>query len=169
MPKLAQLKHPDPMHLEAAAGWIQLGDYDSANDELEKIRAEWRAHPDVLDLRWLIYSNDEQWDACLDIASAVVKMVPDRAQGWLDKAFSLRRANDGGIEKAKPVLEEAAKLFPSDSMIQYNLACYCSQLGQLEAAQEHLHKSYELGDAKQIKLMALDDEDLKPLWEGEAK
>ena len=51
MTKLAQLKHPDPMHLEAAAGWIQLGDYDSANDELEKIRAEWRAHPDVLDLR----------------------------------------------------------------------------------------------------------------------
>ena len=122
----------------------------------------------VLELRWLIYSNDEQWDACLDIASAIVKMVPDRAQGWLDKAFSLRRANDGGVEKAKTVLLEAAKLFPDDDMIQYNLACYCAQMGQLDAAQEHLDKSYELGDAKQIKLMALDDEDLKPLWEGEA-
>ena len=168
MPKLAQLKHPDPMHLEAAAGWIQLGDYDSANDELEKIRAEWRAHPDVLDLRWLIYSHHEQWDACLDIASAIVKMAPDRVSGWLDKAFSLRRANDGGVEKAKTVLLEAAKLFPDDDMIQYNLACYCAQLGQLDAAQEHLGKSYELGDAQQIKLMALDDEDLKPLWEGAA-
>ena len=52
-------------------------------------------------------------------------------------------------------------------MIQYNLACYCAQLGQLDAAQEHLDKSYELGDAKQIKLMALDDEDLKPLWDVE--
>ena len=49
MTKLAQLQHPDTMHSEAAAGWIQLGDYDSANDELEKIRAEWRAHPDVLE------------------------------------------------------------------------------------------------------------------------
>ena len=65
------------------------------------------------------------------------------------------------------MLEEAAKLFSGDSMIQYNLACYCSQPGQMDAAQEHLHKSYELGDAKQIKLMALDDEDLKPLWENE--
>jgi len=37
MPKIAQLKHPDPVHLKAAAGWIQLGDYDFANDELEKI------------------------------------------------------------------------------------------------------------------------------------
>ena len=51
MPKLAHLKHPTPMHLEAAAGWIQLGDYDSANDELEKIRAG------VLNLRCLIYSH----------------------------------------------------------------------------------------------------------------
>ena len=169
MSKLAQLQHPDPMHLEAAAGWIQLGDYDSANDELEKIRAEWRAHPDVLDLRWFIYSHHEQWDACLDIASAIVKMAPDRVWGWIHKAYALRRATGGGMEKAKPVLLEAAKLFPDDSMIQYNLACYCAQLGQLDAAQEHLHKSYELGDAKQIKLMALDDEDLKPLWGSEVK
>ena len=82
----------------------------------------------------------------------------------MDKAYSLRRVNGGGVEKAKLLLDEAAKLFPDDDMIQYNLACYCAQLGQLDAAQEHLDKSYELGDARQIKLMALDDEDLKPLW-----
>ena len=76
--------------------------------------AEWRAHPDVLDLRWFIYSHHEQWDACLDIASAIVKMAPDRVSGWLDKAFSLRRANDGGVEKAEAVLLEAAKLFPTE-------------------------------------------------------
>ena len=73
----------------------------------------------------------------------------------------LRRANGGGTEKAKAVLDQAAKLFPNECMIQYNLACYCAQL---DAAQEHLHKSYESRDAKQIKLMALDDDDLKPLW-----
>ena len=164
MTKLAQLQHPDPMYLKAAAGWIQLGDYDSANDELENIRAEWRAHPDVLNLRWLIYSHHEQWDACLDIATAIVKMTPDRVLSWVNKAYSMRWANDGSIEKAKPVLIEAAELFPDDGMIQYNLACYCAQLGQLDAAKEYLGKSYELGDAQQIKLMALDDEDLKPLW-----
>ena len=65
------------------------------------------------------------------------------------------------------MLEEASKLFPTEWAIQYNLACYCAQLGQLDAAQEYLGKSYELGDAKQIKLMALDDEDLKPLWESD--
>jgi Flp pilus assembly protein TadD len=123
------------MHLKAAVGWIQLGDYDSANDELEKIRAEWRAHPDVLELRWLIYSNDEQWDACLDITSAVVKMASDRVSGRVDKAYSLRRVSGGGIEKAKLVLDEAVKLFPTEWAVQYNLACYCAQLGQLDVAQ----------------------------------
>ncbi|MDB4668759.1 tetratricopeptide repeat protein [bacterium] len=169
MTKLAQLKHPAPMHLKAAAGWIQLGDYDSANEELENIRAEWRAHPDVLDLRWFIYSHHEQWDACLDIATAIVKTAPDRVSGWIHKAYALRRGTGGGFENAKALLLEAAKLFPEDGMIQYNLACYSAQLGQLNAAKEHLHKSYELGDAKQIKLMALDDDDLKPLWKSEAK
>ena len=98
-----------------------------------------------------------------------VKTAPDRVWGWIHKAISLRRANGGGFENAKALLLEAAKLFPEDGMIQYNLACYCAQLGQLDAAQEHLNKSYELGDAQQIKLMALDDEDLKPLWQGEAQ
>ena len=87
----------------------------------------------------------------------------------MHKAYSLRRSSAGDLERAKAVLLEAAKLFPDDDMIQYNLACYCAQLGQLDAAQEHLDKSYELGDAKQIKLMALDDDDLKPLWESEVK
>ena len=71
----------------------------AANAELENIRAEWRAHPDVLDLRWLIYSHHEQWDACLDIASAIVKMAPDRVWRWVHKAYALRRATGGGIEK----------------------------------------------------------------------
>ena len=102
-------------------------------------------------------------------ATAIVKIAPDRVWGWIHKAYALRRATGGGFENAKGLLLEAAKLFPDDGMIQYNLACYSAQLGQLNAAQEYLLKSYELGDAKQIKLMALDDEDLKPLWEGEVK
>ena len=121
-------------------------------------------------------SHHEQWDAWLNrspqaessqITSAILKIAPDRVWGWGHKAYGQRRATEGVIEKAKPLLEQAAKLFPDHDMIQYNLACYRAQLGQLDAAQEHLNKSYELGDAQQIKLMALDDQDLKPLCESE--
>ena len=108
-------------------------------------------------------------DRAADITNAVPELTaPDRGVwGWAHKASSLRRVNEVvASKKAKVVLDEAAKLFPDDSMIQYNLACYCAQLSQLDAAQEYLDKSYELGDAKQIRLMALDDDDLKPQWEA---
>ena len=123
MTKLAQLKHPDTMYLKTAVGWIQLGDYDSANDELENIRAG------VLNLRCFIYSHHKQWNACLDVATAIVKMTPDRVLSWVNKAYSMRWANDGSIEKTKPVMLEVAELFPGDSTIQNHLACYCAQPG----------------------------------------
>jgi Flp pilus assembly protein TadD len=63
-------------------------------------------------------------------------MAPDRVSGWIHKAISVRRANGGGFESAKALLLEAAQLFPEDDTVQYNLACYCAQLGQLDAAQK---------------------------------
>jgi hypothetical protein len=43
------------------------------------------------------------------------------------------------------------------SLIGYNLACYECQLGNLKAAWKWLVIAFDLGDAKQVKLMALDD------------
>jgi len=45
----------DLQHLKAAQGWIELGAWDVANDELENITPELRAHPDVLKLRFGVY------------------------------------------------------------------------------------------------------------------
>ena len=164
MSKLAQLQPPDTFHLSSAAGWIELGNHLETNEELEKINASLRAHPDVLELRWMIYSHFEKWDGGLNIATAIIKQAPDRAFGWIHRAYSMRRTKRGGIEEAKKILEDAAGLFPQEWLIPYNLACYCAQLGQLDKAKDLLHASYELGDKKQIKLMALEDEDLEPLW-----
>ncbi len=48
--------------------------------------------------------------------------------------------------------------------MRYNLACYECQLGNLKEAREWLKQAFNLGDAKQMKLAALDDPDLQPLW-----
>ena len=120
MTNLAQLKHPDPMHLKAAAGWIQLGDYDSANDELENIRAEWRAHPDVLELRWLIYSHHEQWDAVSGYHFSDCENGSGSSLGLgYTKPYRYVVLSGGGFENAKALLLEAAKLFP-DRVTQSN-------------------------------------------------
>ena len=57
-----------------------------------------------------------------------------------------------------------AEKFPEDPIMRYNLACYECQLGRLEHARNWLQKAFKLGDPKKIKLMALEDPDLQPLW-----
>jgi len=54
--------------------------------------------------------------------------------------------------------------FPKDATMRYNLACYECQLGRLKEAEEWLSKAFDIGDARKLKLVALDDHDLQPLW-----
>ena len=51
------LEAPDSHHLRAAQGWLELGDWQSANAELENISPQVRVHPDVLEIRWHIYAK----------------------------------------------------------------------------------------------------------------
>jgi len=56
------LQPPDSIHLEAALGWLELGNYPESNEELEKITASLRSHPDVLEVRWQIYAKFKKWE-----------------------------------------------------------------------------------------------------------
>jgi len=84
------LEHPNSFYLIAAEGWLEPGDHLEANEELERISANW--------------------------------------------------------------------------LIAYNLACYQTQLGDLEEAWRWLGYAMDKADTKEIKLKALDDPDLEPLW-----
>jgi len=49
-------------------------------------------------------------------------------------------------------------------MMRYNLACYSCQLGNLKEAMGWLEKAIDLAGKEDIRLMALEDKDLEPLW-----
>jgi len=51
-----------------------------------------------------------------------------------------------------------------EAAIKYNLACYCCQLVENEAAKNYLKKAFEID--LNWRMTALQDEDLKPLWES---
>lgn len=55
--------------------------------------------------------------------------------------------------------------FERDHVIYYNLACYECQLGRLEQAMQWLEMAFLLGGMRRMKLAALDDPDLEPLWD----
>jgi tetratricopeptide (TPR) repeat protein len=156
------LEPPDSHHLNAAQGWIELGNHVEADVELEKIDPALRSHPNVLELRWQIYAKAKKWEACVDIGEALVRTAPDLPEGWIHRSYALHELKR--TQEAADKLEAAAELFPSVWNIPYNLACYACQLGKHEEAWEWLEDAFDLGDSKAVKLMALDDPDLAPFW-----
>ncbi len=70
------LGHEDALHLKAAQGWLELGNHQEANEELERITPKLRAHPQVLALRWQVYAKAQKWDGAADIARALTQLLP---------------------------------------------------------------------------------------------
>jgi hypothetical protein len=54
--------------LNAAEGWLELGNYFEADKELDNITPQLRADPAVLQLRWRVYALARKWDRCVEIA-----------------------------------------------------------------------------------------------------
>ncbi|MBU6399623.1 MAG: tetratricopeptide repeat protein [Verrucomicrobia bacterium] len=157
------LPPPDCFHLSAAVGWLELGNPREARAELEAIALERRGHPDVLEVRWQVEARSGQWERCRELAGVLVAQAPERPSTWVLQAYALRRAAGGGLRPAWDALRPAAERFPQEAIIPYNLACYACQMGQPGEAWSWLKRALKLGDARQIKAMALEDPDLEPL------
>ncbi len=66
--------------VEAATGWLELGNWREANEELEEIEASWRAHPVVLAVRSRVYAAAGKYDEAVMIAEAGFKFLPPEAR-----------------------------------------------------------------------------------------
>jgi hypothetical protein len=152
----------DQRHLTAAEGYAELGLYLDANAELEEIDAAVRHVAEVLAVRLEIYQGLEKWELMRTVAGRFATHDPDSAQWPLSLAYATRRAQS--IEAAKAILLEAVERHPTEPMLHYNLACYECQLGLLEVAKARLAHAFKL--EPKCRLMALDDDDLAPLWDS---
>jgi hypothetical protein len=61
-------------------------------------------------------------------------------------------------------MQNAETKFPKQAIIKYNLACYFCQEGDLQTATDYLKRTFAIDPS--WRLLALEDEDLKPLWNG---
>ena len=100
----------------------------------------------------------------MEVADAELAAAPDDPAGWLHRAYALRRVSDGGLTRAWDALLPAAKKFPAEPVVAYNLSCYACQLQQLDIARHWLQRALAAGQKAAIKKMALADADLQPLW-----
>jgi tetratricopeptide (TPR) repeat protein len=158
------LEPPDRHHLSAALGWLGLGNWREAQLELDKISAQNRYAPAVLLTAYDVAAASKDWNQAADIADRMVNIMREAPGVWLSLAYAVRRKAGGGVEQARTILLKADKKFPGEAMIAYNLSCYECQLGNIDQARDWLDKAMARGDAKQMRDLALKDNDLEPLW-----
>jgi Flp pilus assembly protein TadD len=143
------------------AGYLELGMFDDAAIVLEEIAPEDKTRNEVLGARVDIYIAAKKWDMAAAVASHLVKVEPGNEDWWISLAYALRRIES--VEKAEAILLRAQAIHPKVAMIAFNLACYASVTGRMEEAKERLQHAIKLD--KDIRGLAIDDEDLKPLWD----
>ena len=135
--------------------------FDDAALALEEIAPEDKTRTEVLGARVVLYTAAKKWDMAAVVASHLVKVEPENEAWWINLAYSVRRSE--GVEKAEAILLRAQAIHPKVAMIAFNLACYASVTGRMEDAKERLRNAIELD--KDVRKLALDDEDLRPLWD----
>lgn len=147
-------------NLQRADGFLDLGMTEKARAELDRVPEPERGSCAFRLLALRLTMEECDWPRAAELASALRETFPDEPGFWIQLAFAKRRAE--GLEVARHILSDALLRFPNVATIPFNLACYECQLGRLDEAMHRLKQAFGLDEA--CRDAALEDEDLKPLW-----
>lgn len=164
---MKKLDAPEIHHLRAAEGWLELKNHHEAHEELKKISLEWRFHPEVLVARWKIYAMGKHWEFAHTIAHGMAALYPDKPEGWIYRSLALHEMKR--TCEAWHSLYPASEKFPHNTTVSLLMARYSCQLGRMEEANTWLQKAMKAGDTKAVRMEAMEEPDLEPLWESVLK
>ena len=154
---------PTDMHLvNAAHGWLGLGDWVSANGELDDVCPEFCAHPEVLRVRVLIYEAGKQWAVAAEVSRALTKLAPEDPFGWIHWVFAL-----GELKRARAIADALlpfVEKYPGEYQIYHSLSRYACQLGNYTEALQWLQRAIDLANAQAVHEKASNEADLLSLW-----
>lgn len=140
---------------------MALGMTGAAHEELDAVDADDQLTEPVLLARIDLYAESRQWDALVAVAGGFSARWPASPHGWIGWAYGLREL--GKVSDARSVLADAEPLHVEYPLLHYNLACYACLLGDIPEAKRRLAIACKAEAA--YKEMALDDEDLRAMWE----
>ena len=152
---------PATPHVQAAQEFLKNGNRAGAQQALEQISSEHRDRPEVLEIRWELAAQAQEWAAAFSIASLLCQTDPENEVGWLWQSCSLIELKR--VPEAFDALLAAQAKFPKSPAVAYNLACCAAKLKRFEEAFQWIVKATEAGGRAEVKLMALSDPDLDPL------
>jgi tetratricopeptide (TPR) repeat protein len=163
--RMKALEPPDSHYLQAACGWLGLGDVAEAEAELAQISPSLRRHPEVLQVRWQLHARREEWPVCLDLAKSLTQIAPERRFGWIHLAFSLHRLSR--TREALEILLYALDMFEPNATMAFYLSRCCCRLGRMFEGRTWLEKAFALvqqaDERRRLKEQAIAEPDLAPL------
>ena len=156
------LEPPDSYHLRASEGWLELGNAAESLNEIANIAPENQNRIDVLLNKWNAHLKMRDWTSCVAVSKLLIQLDPNDPCGWINQSNALFFS--GSPEKAYAELVLVADRFPFNPSFPYNLSCYLSQMMRLDEAWTWFKQALQVGDRDKIISLALNDPDLKPIW-----
>lgn len=155
---------PTRHRLDYFAGYLALGLVREATAELDAIEGDDRHALPVRLARVELAMAVEEWELVVALAQPLAQSTPQEERPWIAWAYALRELQR--IEAARAVLLRAEPHHGATSVVlQFNLACYESLLGNFEAAQHRLRLAAKI-DQGFCDDAAPGDPDLQPLWKA---
>ncbi len=151
---------PTTTRLSYANGYMELGMLKEAGSELDAIAPTDRLRSEVLLMRSKLYMESQNWEVMAAVSKQLAEQLPDSPHAWTNWAYALREMNRN--EEAKEVALHGLALHPQEPILWFNLACYCSLLGEFQDASDHLDSAIKLD--KDFEKESVEDPDLEGLW-----
>ena len=158
---MPSLSPRDKILLEAAAGWLMLGNAAEALREFEQVSPAGRHTQPALVTLWEIQANTKDWAAAIATADRLIHQYDQQPDGYIKRAYALHELKRS--QEAWDTLHPVRELFPENWLIQYNLACYAAQLGHPDDALRCFRRALRIGDERELHEMAMTDSDLEPI------
>ena len=110
--------------------------------ELDQLPAERRTGADACLLEGEALRALGDWEAAVPALTRAAEAKPGPLEAWLGLGWCWKRL--GRLDEAIAALDRGLLVFPDQPILFYNLACYHSLAGDVQAAIDHLTKAIAL-------------------------
>jgi predicted Zn-dependent protease len=146
--------------IESAMGYYELGMFDDAHAEIERLSPKVYCSKGVLSLRASVYAEANWWERLYEVARVLVNKWPGECDHWILLGCASRRCQS--IAESNDVLLEALIFHEFEPLIYFYLACNSASSGDVASARHQLTNALLLDP--EIGNIAMEDADLAPVW-----
>jgi tetratricopeptide (TPR) repeat protein len=149
--------HPNIL---AAEGWIELGNYDEAAEELHNCRPATKTSVEWIKLWVRVYAATRRWAEVEMMCETLAKHTPEDPFTIFNRAEALHRQCRS--QEAFELFSHAPQSFKKLPQYFYDYARYLCALQEFSLALSCLGKAFDLDP--ELRMRALDDPDLHRVW-----